>query len=181
MLKQISHELDLADVMHRVAVDHPELSPADVSQCETDYRRFLQLVATYPDLPLSPTARADIVWHSHILFTQRYQRDCKAMFGRFLHHRPFTAETPENIKNVSAENSRRLYAKHFGVVIRATDCKECNADTGGYCDSQACEIETSHAKTCDSQACDTVMCGGLDNCDNHWDDAGDVLTVRPVQ
>ncbi len=173
-------ELDLKDIIHRVASDHPELSPADLALCETEYRRFLFLVSKYPGQPFSPTARADVVWHSHILFTQRYQRDCQTLFGKFLHHRPFTSETPEETKQASVANLRRLYAKHFGMAL-AADCKECNTDSGGHCDTQACEIETSAAKTCDSQACDTVMCGGLDNCDNHWegDDARSIQAQFP--
>ncbi len=29
-----------------------------------------------------------IVWHTHILFTEKYFEDCNAIFGRYLHHLP---------------------------------------------------------------------------------------------
>lgn len=35
-----------------------------------------------------PAEIVDIVWHTHILFTQQYYKDCKKIFGFYLHHQP---------------------------------------------------------------------------------------------
>lgn len=37
---------------------------------------------------LAPDPVTDIVWHTHILFTEKYHRDCDALFGEYIHHRP---------------------------------------------------------------------------------------------
>jgi hypothetical protein len=172
MLTQTFPGLDLKTIMHRVAADHPELSPVELEACETEYRRFLFLAANYPGMKLAPTPGADKVWHAHILFTKRYQKDCQELIGRFLHHSPYTDETPAETKRESAKNLRKLYAKHFGIELSmAGDCKECNTDSGGYCDTQACDSTTADVVAlgmrrtgdCDTQACDngceSIICG----------------------
>ncbi|AEV39339.1 hypothetical protein PSE_4837 [Pseudovibrio sp. FO-BEG1] len=35
-----------------------------------------------------PSKAVDIVWHTHILFTEKYFKDCDEIFGHYLHHRP---------------------------------------------------------------------------------------------
>ncbi len=40
----------------------------------------------------APDPVTDIVWHTHILFTEKYHRDCAALFGEYIHHRPRIAE-----------------------------------------------------------------------------------------
>lgn len=37
---------------------------------------------------LQPTHVVDIFWHTHILFTRKYFKDCEAIFGQYLHHEP---------------------------------------------------------------------------------------------
>ena len=39
-----------------------------------------------------PTLAVDRLWHEHILHTQIYERDMKAWFGRFIHHRACVAD-----------------------------------------------------------------------------------------
>jgi hypothetical protein len=40
----------------------------------------------------APDRVVDIVWHTHILFTEKYHADCEAIFGGYLHHRPTLAD-----------------------------------------------------------------------------------------
>lgn len=35
------------------------------------------------------TLAIDILWHYHILDTERYERDCNAIYGKMLHHYPY--------------------------------------------------------------------------------------------
>lgn len=43
----------------------------------------------YPqDARAWPSKAVDIVWHTHILFTEKYFEDCDAIFGFYFHHRP---------------------------------------------------------------------------------------------
>jgi hypothetical protein len=52
------------------------------------YKRFLFLCGEFPDHSLSVIKEIDVVWHLHILDTERYFSDCEVLFGRYLHHRP---------------------------------------------------------------------------------------------
>lgn len=40
-----------------------------------------------------PPQLIDIVWHTHIIFTSKYFKDCKQIFGFYLHHLPDIKET----------------------------------------------------------------------------------------
>lgn len=59
-----------------------------------DYQQFLE--SFYVELqkpkaqrkPVSPTPVVDILWHTHILFTEKYHRDCQILFNQYFHHRP---------------------------------------------------------------------------------------------
>lgn len=52
------------------------------------YAKWLSLKMRYKNQSIVPTTDIDIVWHQHILDTERYAIDCLALFGEFLHHRP---------------------------------------------------------------------------------------------
>ena len=45
---------------------------------------MLGLIQKYPRLPAVPSKLVDLVWHEHVLDTQRYQRDCLKMFGKYV-------------------------------------------------------------------------------------------------
>jgi len=54
----------------------------------------------------------DEFWHTHILQTMKYHRDCETVFGKYLHHNPHVGKlTAEDIdkRNQAAEKTRRLY------------------------------------------------------------------------
>ena len=65
--------------------------PQRVAEAEAAYRRFLTLniLVRRPARPLVPSEDADAFWHYHILDTRKYTRDCKQVFGHFLHHFPY--------------------------------------------------------------------------------------------
>jgi hypothetical protein len=54
------------------------------------YRKFLKLVST--GMSVVPTKDVDEVWHTHILDTEEYAKDCQRCFGYFVHHRPYMAD-----------------------------------------------------------------------------------------
>jgi len=62
------------------------------------YKNYLIIIAKYgaqyPHLP--PSKEIDEFWHNHILDTQRYAKDCEAIFGRFLHHDPYVGFAGED-------------------------------------------------------------------------------------
>jgi hypothetical protein len=60
-----------------------------VDAVEHQYRLFLQLIRA-GEQELGPTRDVDIFWHAHILDTRAYASDCEALFGRFVHHYPYS-------------------------------------------------------------------------------------------
>jgi len=87
-------------------------------QMELSYRRFLTLMAKYPDETIAPSKDVDRFWHAHILDTLKYAEDCERVFGRFVHHFPyFGMRGEEDARNlaVAAERTRALHEQEFGL------------------------------------------------------------------
>ncbi len=87
-------------------------------QSEIEYKRFLAMAVTYPDVDLVPSVEVDQFWHAHILDTRKYAADCEQVLGFFLHHAPDTG--PREAEDVARQEatfaqSRALYEELFGV------------------------------------------------------------------
>ncbi|HYD59429.1 MAG TPA: hypothetical protein VEC35_03700 [Noviherbaspirillum sp.] len=126
---------------------------------ELEYKRFLALVAKYPDAVITPDTNVDKFWHGHILDTMKYAEDCQNVFGYFLHHFPyFGMRDEEDAANLAeaSTNTRRLYQQEFGSATagdatycaRATDSAYCARVAGeaesAYCARVAGEAESSY-------------------------------------
>ena len=62
-----------------------------VDRVEIQYRAFLQAIRDGgPGFSAAPTGPIDTFWHHHILDTQKYFQDCERMFGRYIHHFPYS-------------------------------------------------------------------------------------------
>jgi hypothetical protein len=86
------HALDLEPIAYKLM--HPEPGETGASLEEADrligfYRQYLILCLRHPEVGIVPTIEIDLVWHAHILDTQKYQADCDHVFGFFLHHFPY--------------------------------------------------------------------------------------------
>lgn len=56
---------------------------------ESEYRKWLvMLLMTEPLMGIIPSAAVDEVWHTHVLQSKRYMKDCEEMFGGYQHHVP---------------------------------------------------------------------------------------------
>ncbi len=114
---------------------------------ELEYKRFLALVAKYPDAVITPDTNVDKFWHGHILDTMKYAEDCQNVFGYFLHHFPYFGmrdeEDAANLAEASAQ-TRRLYQQEFGSATagEATYCAR--AADSAYCARVAGEAESSY-------------------------------------
>ncbi|MEC4721929.1 hypothetical protein RY831_22425 [Noviherbaspirillum sp. CPCC 100848] len=98
---------------------------------ELEYRRFLALVAKYPEEAITPDSNVDKFWHGHILDTMKYAQDCEQVFGYFLHHFPyFGMRGDEDAANLAqaAAKTRSLYQQEFGHLDAGIDAGE-----GSYC------------------------------------------------
>jgi hypothetical protein len=95
-------------------------SPQKTEAIEREYRRFLCLMATYPDESISPTVDVDTFWHYHILDTMKYAADCQQAFGCFMHHYPYVGlggEDDQQVRLDSGERMRVLYEMAFGEAM----------------------------------------------------------------
>lgn len=125
MLCNAFETLDLQPIMNRVRTTH-NLDDNTTARAEMLYRQFLQLHKKHPDAKLIPSRLVDVVWHEHLLDSQKYIADCEALFGNYLHHNP----------GIIGEGSpywqqtKELYVEEFGIDIEtlglgAGDCHKC--------------------------------------------------------
>lgn len=111
--------LDLDDVMQSVR-DQIQLTDEQAEAAELWYRRFLWLCYKYPRQMHIPIMIIDIVWHAHILFTERYTGDCARLFGHYLHHRPHVGVDRHNPIYVNAfEETARKFEAEFHEPMTA--------------------------------------------------------------
>jgi hypothetical protein len=108
-----------------------------VDRMETEYKRFLMLLAAHPDQTLAPSKDVDRFWHGHILDTLKYAEDCDRVFGCFLHHFPYFgmrgAEDAANLAK-AAEITEGLYLRQFGEGSeREAPAAEIQASGPAYC------------------------------------------------
>ena len=116
--------LDLEPIRRRLTHEHAGKgwSEARAVAAERDYRRYLKLLAKYPEETLAPTPDIDEFWHAHILDTRKYAADCAQAFGEFVHHYPYLGlgdETDRAAQQQAADALHALYEREFGEPIRA--------------------------------------------------------------
>ena len=112
-------EIDL-DPIHELLVNGsngPRWTPVKASYAIALYRTFLHLCVKYPGERLVPTPDIDTVWHSHILDTRKYQKDCQKLFGKYLHHSPYGSEDGEEPLQNNFYRTLELVAKEFPELV----------------------------------------------------------------
>jgi hypothetical protein len=73
------------------------------------YRNFLKMIAA--GHRVVPTKDVDLCWHTHILATEDYHRDCNRCFGRYIHHYPYIGKTASTD---GFQKTKELYKEMFG-------------------------------------------------------------------
>lgn len=73
-----------------------------------EYRRFMFLIAAYPDLKVPMGKRLDDMWHTAVLHSQNYIAFCKTVYsGGYIHHNP----------TISVEEDTALWPDYVGVTL----------------------------------------------------------------
>ncbi len=135
--------LDLAGIIRKMGSPEgeKEFTPQQLAQAELDYRRFLHLHLEYPQTELAPTKLIDEVWHQHILDTRAYAKDCKNVFGPFLHHYPYFGMNGEkdqaNLQSCFARTQLR-WMERFGVPMFENQAVRCEGHACHAPSSCAC-------------------------------------------
>jgi Glycine-rich domain-containing protein-like len=125
-VKQVLAAIDALDLdcIKLKLMDHKEghgWSREYADAMEIAYRRFLALMAKFPEETIAPTKDIDKFWHGHILDTMKYAEDCETVFGYFLHHFPYfgmRGEEDANNLQAAADKLRVLYEREFGEALR---------------------------------------------------------------
>lgn len=82
--------LDLDCIAYKVVVDEG-WSVERVDEISCKYRAYLHVIRHHAHQDIvAPTKEIDVFWHAHILDTQKYHEDCYSLFGRYLHHYPYS-------------------------------------------------------------------------------------------
>lgn len=82
------------------------------------YKNYLLLIKKYGSrYILPPSLEIDDLWHQHILNTKQYHKDCKAIFGKYLHHNPADRAKEQQLYNKYFEKTQALYYKMFGEYL----------------------------------------------------------------
>lgn len=98
----------------------PRWQPELAATCEKLYKRFLWLIAKYPDERLVPTRDIDEFWHNHILYTSEYMHDCQAIVGKYIHHFPSDPDDEQELAKLVPQFKRtqEIYLQEFGEPLQ---------------------------------------------------------------
>lgn len=114
------YSIDFSNVINKL-VKHEGWFLDEAYQVCRQYRNFLFLNKKYGDrYAIPPTEEIDEFWHSHILDTKAYRRDCEAIFGKYLDHYPyFGIDEKSDISDLNRafKNTLKLYQDEFGESI----------------------------------------------------------------
>jgi hypothetical protein len=106
-------KLDLQYIAKRL-VDKQGWEPSEAQGAVRKYKNALILLCLHPECLFVPTKQIDEVWHDHILHTQEYMRDCKRIFGEYMHHMPSSGSEKESEHlNSQFKILARLYQEQF--------------------------------------------------------------------
>jgi hypothetical protein len=122
--------LDLAPIKFKIGCKDEGYgwTSEHVDRIERAYRRYLVLLAKYPQQQIAPTRDIDAFWHAHILDTRKYAADCERVFGAFVHHYPYLGLLGDRDKLDQAANSLcQMFVSEFGEEV-PTNARLADAD-----------------------------------------------------
>jgi hypothetical protein len=83
--------LDLECVSYKLHIEKG-WSIDKIDMIENEYKAFLSLAgeSSKYNFRIVPSKDIDEFWHQHILDTEKYIKDCIDIFGRVIHHFPYS-------------------------------------------------------------------------------------------
>jgi len=114
--------LDLSPIRFRVHGEHCQEEGYCIERLdewENVYRAFLALIKKHPNTLMVPNQAVDVFWHNHVLDTQKYEEDCKTIFGETIHHFPYfglRGEDDMGKLKKGAENTAKLLNTEFPAL-----------------------------------------------------------------
>ncbi|UJR07065.1 hypothetical protein I4U23_011353 [Adineta vaga] len=90
-------------------------SPSILKQMIQRYYRFMQLKAYHPaNTLLIPTLDIEIIWQTHLLRPEMYEKDCIRLFRRMIDHSLVLNEVESYFKRQAFIDTCQLYEEKFG-------------------------------------------------------------------
>lgn len=138
--------MDLKNIKRKLMEPEPAgqgWSQEQADEAEKWYRRYLEIVLRdQTSAGHVPNHIIDLFWHTHILDTESYARDCQNIFGCFLHHYQYLGMNGDiHVRDAFFVNTNNLYMKFFGEsctsmkhfknVIKGAMCDEGGANCIG--------------------------------------------------
>lgn len=114
----------------------------DADRAIQSFKRFFYLAGMNDDsVGVVPTKAIDCVWHAFILHTKAYERTCRDLFGRFVHHDPSDSSKEDKaLLKEGFENTKTRYESIFlepyGSLPALCQCSQ------GSCLGKCSNIET---------------------------------------
>lgn len=92
-----------------------ETYPLDqIPVVETEYKRFIALIASHPNTRLVMSSAVDDFWHAHVLHTRDYAAMCNALGMEFIHHDPTCSFGERQVLHNEYVETLAVYRGVFG-------------------------------------------------------------------
>lgn len=135
--------IDLGPIVFKLLLEE---SPVDWSEekavrVSEEYRKFLTLAKEGGGVSTVASIDIDLIWHQHILDTEKYYNDTMSAFGHFVHHFPYLGTRGEDDKKLlynTYQKTLERYEKRFGTppedvwkVMAHCGASHCSGGGGG--------------------------------------------------
>ena len=144
-----------------------------------EYRRMLELIQRYPNVPAVPSKLVDLVWHEHVLDTRRYHRDSLRMFGEYLHHSPSFGGGEEKAEMV--QQQRDMLRKYTDLYGEAPDPSIWPTVGSGEKMPDCCSAFCVKPQCASCVGCNAVHCGYLGGAEEQPSPNAHRLLLSPSQ
>lgn len=109
-------ELRKSGVLDRARKDH-RWTKRQADEAELWYDRFLEIKYDLHGGRVHVIQkRADLLWHTHILFTEHYRKYCDRVFGRYVDHTPLVHHIKADPKDV-AKGRQEYVMRGWALLI----------------------------------------------------------------
>lgn len=124
-LPESIRELNLGAILWKLTNEESEASgEVDWTELQAkrvieEYRKFLTLTLEGDGKITSPSRNIDVIWHHHILDTEKYYEDMNKVFGHIIHHFPYLGVRGSADRQIlldGYEDTLKRYKNRFGDV-----------------------------------------------------------------
>jgi hypothetical protein len=111
-----ARQFDIQPVVRRFMTKR-NTSVERATEIADELLKYLTLCAVEPKEDWTMTGEVDEMWHTFILFTERYRKFCLEICGRFIDHNPAEEESPAIDVNEFIERIKPLQAANIKLPL----------------------------------------------------------------